>query len=342
MNRTILSFAAAAFALLLAGSAQAQGVKPDTVDLEAAKKEGKISWYTSTPIETAQKLVALFEQQYPGIKVQLFRSGGSAVLSRFMQEHDAGRIGADVLTTSDPATAAVLTKKGFFVPFKPANFDKIPAAVKDKDGNWIAQRINIIAMFARGDKLAEADRPKKWTDILDPKYKGKMVMADPSFTSLQLTAVGALSKLYGWQFYEKLQKNDIMIVQGHQQVSDMLKRGERILAAEGDFSYAEDDRHTGHPIVNIFPSDGVFAIPSPNAVIKGGPNPNAAKLFAEFNLGDEVQKLFPDVGAYPSRTDMPPPKDSAKLGDLKLIEVDYEAIESQTSAIKKKFNEIFQ
>jgi iron(III) transport system substrate-binding protein len=341
MRRTILSIAAG-IAMLAAGTAHSQGFKPDAVDLEAAKKEGKISWYTSTPIETAQKLVALFEKTYPGIKVQLFRSGGSAVISRFMQEHDAGRIGTDVLTTSDPATSAVLTKKGFFVAFKPKNFDKIPDAVKDKDGNWIAQRINVLAMFARGDKLAEADRPKKWTDITLPKYKGMMVMPDPSFTSLQLTVVGTLAKIYGWDFYEKLQKNDIMIVQGHQQVSDALKRGERLLAAEGDFSYAEDDRRSGHPIVNVFPSDGVFAVASPNAVIKGSPNPNAAKLFAEFNLSDEAQKLFPDVGAYAARTDMPPPKDSAKLGDLKLIDVDYEAIETQTSAIKKKFNEIFQ
>src|SRR5262249_9396612 len=213
-------------------------------------------------------------------------------------------------------------------------FDKIPSAVKDKDGNWIAQRINVLAMFARGDKLAEADRPKKWTDLTDAKYKGKMVMPDPSFTSLQLTVVGALSKMYGWDFYEKLQKTDTMIVEGHQQVSDMLKRGERILAAEGDFSYAEDDRRTGHPIVNIFPSDGVFAVPSPSAVIKGSPNPNAAKLFATFLIGDEAQKLFPDVGAYAARTDMPPPANSAKLSDLKLIDIDYEAIESQTSAIK--------
>jgi iron(III) transport system substrate-binding protein len=341
MKRTLLPIAAAAL-LLTAFSAHAQGFKPDAVDVDAAKKEGKVSWYTSTPIETAQKLVALFEKANPGVKVQLFRSGGSAVISRFMQEHDANHIATDVLTTSDPATAAVMTKKGFFVPFKPKNFDKIPEAVKDKDGNWIAQRINLLAMYARGDKLAEADRPKKWTDLTDPKYKGKMVMPDPSFTSLQVAVVGSLSKMYGWDFYEKIQKNDIMIVQGHQQVADALKSGERILAAEGDFSYAEDDRRSGHPIVNVFPTDGIFAVPSPTSVIKGSPNPNAAKLFAEFLIGDAGQGLFPEVGAYAARADMPPPKDSAKLSDLKLIDVDYEAIETQTSAIKKKFNDIFQ
>lgn len=339
MNRTSLLAAVALATALLASPAFAQS---DKADLEAAKKEGKVSWYTSTPIATAQKLVSAFEKENPGVKVQLFRSGGEAVMSRFMQEHDAGRIGADLMTTSDPSTSAVLTKKGYFVPFKPAHFDKIPASVKDKDGNWIAQRINMLIMYLRGDKVAAADRPKTWTDLTDAKYKGKMVMPDPSFTALQLMVVGTLSKKYGWEFYEKLHKNDIMIVQGHQQVSDAIKRGERVIAAEGDFSYAEDDRKAGHDIVMINATDGVFAVPSPTAVIKGAANPNAAKLLAAWMLGDTAQRIIPEAGAYSPRTDMPAPEGSAKLSDLKLIDVDYEAIESQTSAIKKKFNDVFQ
>ena len=339
MNRTSLWTAAALVGVLLAIPAFAQTDKPD---IEAAKKEGKVSWYTSTPIATAQKLVAAFEKENPGIKVQLFRSGGEAVMSRFMQEHDAGRIGADVMTTSDPSTSAVLTKKGFFVPFKPAYFDKIPAAVKDKDGNWIAQRINMLIMYLRGDKVKAADRPKNWTDLTDPKYKGMMVMPDPSFTALQLMVVGTLSNKYGWDFYEKLHKNDIMIVQGHQQVSDALKRGERMIAAEGDFSYAESDRKAGHDVVMVNATDGVFAVPSPTAIIKGATNPNAAKLLAAWMLGDTAQKIIPEAGAYPVRTDIAPPEGAEPLSKLKLIDVDYEAIESQTSAIKKKFNDIFQ
>ena len=339
MHRTNLWVAASLAAIMLAGPALAQTDKPD---IEAAKKEGKVSWYTSTPIETAQKLVVAFEKENPGIKVQLFRSGGEAVMSRFMQEHDAGRIAADVMTTSDPSTSAVLTKKGFFVPFKPAHFDKIPGPVKDKDGNWIAQRINMLIMYLRGDKVAAADRPKNWTDLGDAKYKGKLVMPDPSFTALQLMVVGTLSKKYGWEFYEKLHKNDIMIVQGHQQVSDALKRGERLIAAEGDFSYAEADRKAGHDIVMVNSTDGVFAVPSPTAIIKGAANPNAAKLLAAWMLSDTAQKIIPEAGAYSPRTDIAPPEKAAKLADLKLIDVDYEAIESQTQVIKRKFNDIFQ
>src|SRR4029078_2427230 len=96
-----------------AGAAAAQ----DAVDLAQAKAEGKVVWYTSTPLPQAQKIVNMFEKEH-GIKVEMFRSGCSAILRRFHQEIDAGRVAAAVLTTSDPAAAAMLARKGIFVVFK--------------------------------------------------------------------------------------------------------------------------------------------------------------------------------------------------------------------------------
>jgi iron(III) transport system substrate-binding protein len=313
----------------------------DAVDLAAAKREGKVVWYTSTPIEAAQKIAKLFEDG-TGIRVELFRSGGSAVIRRFAQEMDAGRVAVDVLTTSDPAASAAFAKKGQFVAFKPKNFDKIPAEAKEPSGLYIAQRLNMLTMFAREDKVAAADQPKAWTDLTNRKYKGMMVMPDPSFTALQLMVVGTLAKTYGWDFYEKLRANDTMIVQGHQQVSDMMKRGERLIGAEGLDSYAYDDRKAGHKIVTIYPTDGTFVVPSPTAVVKNSPNPNAAKAFAEFMIGDVVQNMFPEDGHYAARIDMKPPEGSPALSSLKLIAVDYDYIEKESKKIKDRFNEIFQ
>jgi iron(III) transport system substrate-binding protein len=313
----------------------------EAVDVAKAKAEGKLVWYTSTPIETGQKIVGLFEKEY-GIKVEMFRSGGSAILRRFQQEMDAGRVAVDVLTTSDPAAAAAMTKKGMFVPFKPKNFDKVPDAAKDANGNFIAQRLNMMTIYLRSDKIAAADEPKTWDDLLDPKYKGKLVMPDPSFTSLMVSVVGMTSQLKGWGFYEKLRANDIMIVQSNQQVSDMLKRGERLIAVGALDSYAAEDRAAGHPMKTLYPTDGVFVIPSPTSVVKGSPNQNAAKLFAEFMIGDAVQKLFPDGGGYAARIDMPAPKGSPDMKSIKINPVDYDYIEKETSRIKKRFIEIFQ
>jgi iron(III) transport system substrate-binding protein len=321
----------------LAGAVHAQ----DTVDVAKAKAEGKLVWYTSTPIETGQKIVSLFEKEY-GIKVEMFRSGGSAILRRFQQEIDAGRVAADVLTTSDPAAAALMTKKGLFVAFKPKNFDKIPDAAKDANGNFIAQRLNMMTLYLRSDKVAPADEPKTWDALTDAKYKGKLVMADPSFTSLLVSVVGMLSQSKGWGYFEKLRANDTMIVQGNQQVSDMIKRGERLIAVGALDSYAAEDRAAGHPIKTLYPADGVFVIPSPTSVVKGGASPSAAKLFAEFMISDAVQKLFPDGGGYAARIDIPAPKGSPDMKSIKINSVDYDYIEKEAARIKKRFNEIFQ
>ena len=333
-----LSFATAlvAFAAGVTG-ASAQ----DAVDVAKAKAEGKVVWYTSTPIEEAQKLAELFRIE-TGISVELFRSGGSQILSRFQQEINAGRIAADVLTHSDPAAARAMTKKGLFVPFRPKNFENIPDAAKAADGAFIGQRLNMMTHYLRSDKVAPADEPKTWDDLTAPKYKGKLAMADPSFTSLQVSVVGMISKLRGWGFYEKLRQNDVMVVPGNQQVADLIKRGERLIAVGALDSYAADLKAAGHPIKTLYPSDGVFVIPSPTSVVKGSPDPDAAKLFAQFMISDTVQNLFPADGGYSARIDIRAPQGSPDLKSLSIVAVDDDYVERESARIKKQFNEIFQ
>jgi iron(III) transport system substrate-binding protein len=332
----------AALAILAAGGiGAAQAQSADTVDMAAAKKEGKVVWYTSTPMNQAAAIAKAFEAEM-GVKVELFRSGGSAVMSRFLQEATAGRIAADVMTTSDPAAYAALARKKTFVAFRPKNFDKVPKEAQAPDGAYVAQRINIMTIYLRTDKVAPADVPKTWAELVEPKYSGKLVMTDPSFTSLQVSVVGMMSKEVGWDYYKKLHDNKIMIVQGNEQVSDMIKRAERVIAVGALDSYAAEDRKSGHPITTVFPSDGVFLIPSPTAVIAGSPNPNAAKLLAEFMLSDTAQKIFPASGGYAARIDIAPPAGGQPLNDMKIRPVDYDYIGKETQRIKRQFNEIFQ
>src|SRR5215218_5321209 len=127
----------------------------DAVDIAAAKKEGKVTLYTSAPIAAAQKVANAFQQKY-GIKVELFRSGGTQVLRRFMMEHDAGHAGPDVLVSSDPSAVLDLTAKGMFVPFKPDGFDKVPEPFRDPTGHYVAERVSLIAIYGRTDLIAPA------------------------------------------------------------------------------------------------------------------------------------------------------------------------------------------
>ena len=264
------------FGLSVASPSRAQTFTPDRADEAAARKEGALSWYTSTPVALAQQLAEKFQHD-SGIKVQLLRTGGQAVLRRLQQELAAGRPGADVMTMSDAGAANGLAKEGLLVAFRPEGFDKAVSEAKDKDGRWIAQRLSMVGIPVRSDKVAAGDIPTTWSDLKQPKYKGLMVMPDPSFTAIQLVVVGMLSRALGWEFYKALRANDTMIVQGHQQVFSTMQQGERVIGAEGaDPRSFADGRDVPHQKM-VYPTEGVFIVSSPTAVIKGAAHPNAAE-----------------------------------------------------------------
>src|ERR1700730_4309567 len=108
---------------LLHGAALAQEFTPDPVDEAAARREGAVSWYTSTPVRAAQYIATEFERKF-GIKVELLRTGGGEVIRRFQQEAAAGRFAADVITMSDMSAANDMARRGRFAPFTSAGCDK--------------------------------------------------------------------------------------------------------------------------------------------------------------------------------------------------------------------------
>jgi iron(III) transport system substrate-binding protein len=326
---------------LLRGAACAQEFTPDPVDEAAAKREGGVTWYTSTPVRAAQYIANEFERK-TGIKVELLRTGGGEVIRRFQQEAAAGRFAADVITLSDMSAAIDMTRRGRFVPFKPVGFDKVIADAKDPAGNFIAQRLTMVGMLVRTDKVAAADRPASWSDLAAPKYKGMLVMADPSFTAIQLVVVATLSQKLGWPFYEALRKNDTMVVQSHEQIYDTVKRGERLVAAESSDPRIYTGGELPPNMISIVPRNGAIQVPSPTAIVKGSPHPNAAKLFAQFNLTPEIQHKFTEEGHHSPRGDVAPPSGLPRLDELTLYPADYDYIEKSTKQIKTKFAEIFQ
>ena len=240
---------------------------PDKADAAAARKEANLSWYTSTPVALAQQLADKFQQQ-SGIKVQLLRTGGQAVLRRLQQEVSAGRPGADVMTMSDGGAANGLTKQGLFVP----------SSRRASTRWWMTPGSATAAGSPSGFRSSASrsaptrcrkDVPQTWSDLKHPKYKGLMVMPDPSFTAIQLVVVGMLSRTLGWDFYKALRANDTMIVQGHQQVFSTMQQGERVIGAEGADPRSFSD---GQEVPNqkmVYPTEGVFIVSSPTAIIKG-------------------------------------------------------------------------
>jgi iron(III) transport system substrate-binding protein len=151
-----------------------------------------------------------------------------------------------------------------------------------------------------------------------------------------------LSQKLGWDFYRALRANDTMIVQGHQQVFSTMQQGERVIGAEGADPRSFSD---GQKVPNqkmIYPTEGVFIVSSPTAVIKGARNPNAAKLFAQFMITPAAQKMIADGGIHSSRVDVPPPRGQPALTEVKFIPVDLDVVELRARELKARFSEIFQ
>ena len=314
---------------------------PDRADKEAARKEGALSWYTSTPFPLVQHLADRFQQD-TGIKVQILRTGGQAVLRRLQQEIAAGRPGADVMTMSDAAAANGLAKQGLFEPFRPEGFDQVG------DRRQGSQRpLDRAADLAHRhpDPHRQGRREGRAENLVRPRagqIPGHDGDAGPFLHRHPAHRGGTLSRKFGWDFYKALRANDTMIVQGHQQVFSVMQQGERVIGAEGADPRSFAD---GKDVPNqkmIYPTEGVFIVSSPTAVLKGARNPNAARLFAEFMLSPAAQKMIADGGIHSSRRDIAPPAGQPALSAVKFIPSDLDHVEDHARGIKAKFSEIFQ
>jgi iron(III) transport system substrate-binding protein len=310
--------------------------------VEAAKKEGKVVWYTSLALPTAEKIGKLFEAAYPGIKVEVQRTGSQRILQRVMQEQQANLKLVDVIHTSDAGHFVLLKEKKLLMKYTPAGVDAFPAGFKDKDGYYFTLRatVNVIAYNTKLVSAAEA--PKTWKDLLDPKWKGKLVTAHPGYSGVISTHVLALVHLHGWDYFKQLAQNKLMLVQSAVDPAGVVASGERAVAVDGGDYYYYQMKKKGNPIEVVYPKEGVPLVVSPTAIASFAPHPNAAKLFTDFTFTRELQQVMADSeGLYTGHPEVKYPTDKPKLSDLKLLNVDAEELEKRNEEIKSRFVEFF-
>jgi len=325
--------------LTLAGQALALA---QDARLDAAKKEGKVVWYTSLVLPSAEKVAKLFEAAYPGIKVEVHRTGSQRILQRVMQELQAGIKTVDVVHTSDAGHYVFLKDKKLLARYTPAGVDGFPAGFKDRDGYWYGLRatVNVIAYNTKIVTAAEA--PKTWKDLLDPKWKGKLVTAHPGYSGVIATHVLALVHLNGWDYFKALAQNKVMLVQSAADPPSTVASGERAVAVNGGEYSAYQLKKKGAPIELVYPKEGVPLVVSPTAITVWAPHPNAARLFTDFTFTREVQQVMADSeGLYSGHAEVKYPADKPKFTELHLLAVDPEELEKRNEEIKKRFVEFF-
>jgi len=332
----------AALVVLLALGTLIPGASAQDARLEAAKKEGKVVWYTSLALPSAEKVAKLFETAYPGIKVEVNRTGSERIIARVMQELKANIKNVDVVHTSDAGHFVYFKAQKLLTKYTPAGVEAFPAGFKDKDGYFYGLRatVNVIAYNTKTVSAAEA--PKTWKDLLDPRWKGKMVTAHPGYSGVISTHVLALVNQYGWDYFKQLAQNKLMLVQSAVDPSGVVASGERPVAVDGGGYTFYQIKKKGNPVEIVYPKEGVPLVVSPTAIMSFAPHPTAARLFTDFTFSREVQQVMADSeGLYTGHPEVKYPADKPKLTDLKLLTVDPEELEKRGEEIRQRFVEFF-
>ena len=182
--------------------------------IEAARKEGKVSYYSALELNVAEQLGKAFETKYPGIAVRVERSGAERIFQRIAQEQGSGINAVDVANSTDPAHYLDWKSKDWLAPYLPDDVAKnFPADQFDPDGLW-ATSCGWIETIGYNSKLVRPeDAPRSYADLLDPKWLGKIVKAHPGYSGAIMTATFVLSRDLGWQFFEKLAQQKVLQVQ---------------------------------------------------------------------------------------------------------------------------------
>ena len=311
--------------------------------IEAAKKEGKCVWYTSIDLPLAEKIAKSFEAKFPGVAMQVERTGAERLFQRIGQEYASNIHSVDAVNSSDAAQFIVWKRENMLEAYVPEDVAKYyPADQKDSDGMFASFRLGLSIIAYNTSLVKAGEAPKSFADLLQPQWKDKIVKAHPGYSGTIMTATFELVRALGWGFFEKLAAQNIMQVQSSADPPKRLALGERAVMADGNeyniFQIAEKNG----PVAPVYATEGSPLIVGPTGMFKAAPNPNAAKLFCNYSFTPECQQLIIDIGGL--RSMHPQTKEKAGRTPFKQIKVmkdDPAAVEKMSDEIKQRYVKIF-
>jgi len=308
--------------------------------LELAKKEGKVVWYSSLGLSLAQKVCDVFNKKGLGVTCELNRDGSERIFQKVMQEAGANLWIADVVHTSDISHFLDFKAKGMLAKYAPAGSERFRPEFRDRDGFYAVLRGTPYVMAVNTQKVAKAEAPRRWKDLLDPKWKGKLVHAHPGYSGVVVTGMTGLLGAFGWDYYAALAKNNPLVVQSAEDPPMKVSGGEAWVGVAGEYNFYRAAKK-GNPIEIVFPEEGVPFVSSANALMARAPHPNAARVFTDFLFGKEAQQILVDDGLYVPNEEVSYAKDKRPLKEIKLLPAEPEEVLKRNEEIKTKFRELF-
>jgi iron(III) transport system substrate-binding protein len=303
--------------------------------MDSAKREGEVIYYASMNLGEANALIGEFEKRYPFIKVKLNRASSEKLLTRILAESRAKKSFADVIQTVE-FSMHILARRGILAHYAPEANSLYPKQFKE-EGFWTTVYYNAYVSGFNNRLVSIESLPKNYNDLLDPKWKGKLMMeatkADWFAGMLQM-----MGTEHGLKYMRGLARQQPSSREGHELLAQLIAAGEGLLDVNIPVASVERMKERGAPI------DWTALGPAPAVMVGIGQaaqaaHPNAARVFLDFVLSRDGQKLMQTPGRLVARSDLA--NDQARmLKDLKIVPVD-PALAEKLDEYAKQLRNIF-
>ncbi len=295
---------------------------PPAPDIEAARKENSVIWYTSLRRETAAKLMEAFRRA-SGIDVRGFHGSDAALKSRFVGEWTGKKAGADLLQLTDPGMFADLKARGLLRRADTPNLLKVPRWLRDSGGFWVASHVVTAVLAYRPDRLKPGSVPRSWSALADARFRNRLIVPDPAESGPAFYWAAAMVRLHGWNFLEALGRNAAAVLP-YREAAGRLAAGQAWVS--GGLSGEDVWRagRAGRPVALGIPAEGVPAIPAAAALPEGALHPIAGAAFLDFLLSPPAQRILASDGFYPALPDVRAPAGRTALNRLRLLQLPWE------------------
>jgi iron(III) transport system substrate-binding protein len=250
---------------------------------------------------------------------------------------------ASVFSSTDTSHYGHMKKDGWLQPYKPKNLGELIGGFKtynDPDNLFVATAAGLVLITYNTSVVSDKDAPKKWTDLADPRWKGKVSIGHPGFSGYVGTWVVQMKKLYGWDYFKKLEANKPRIGRSINDTVTMLNAKESWVAA-GPSATTLISKDKGNPLALVYPEDGAILMISPSGIMKNAPAPNTAKLFMEYLLGKECNEIMVKFRQDPVNKTVRLPAGMKSVAEVKTIRPTYEEIDKGIPEVKELFRDTF-
>jgi iron(III) transport system substrate-binding protein len=308
---------------------------------EAAKPEGKLVIYGGGSPDQFGPVKTAFQQEFPGMTVDSVDQRGRETREKVLVEQQTKNFVADLAITGTDTQASII-EAGATEDYQSVFIDKVVPDLRPQYATSSPYTASNYTIAINTTLVKPEDEPRSWKDVLDPKWKGKLALDDPRGSGPGAYVLAAVEEVLGQDYTTELAKQDVFIATQAGPLWAALLRGERLMFLSSSHRDVITQKQQGAPVKQIRPVEGIVFSPTPQALLRNAPHPNAAKLWIEWSLSKQGQQALADNGYGPVRADVPVKFPEASLDEKLLPRQDTQAAFAGLADRVKRWSSLFQ